>query len=96
MESAAVARAAEEAGIDWVCVRAIVDAADVDVPPAALAGMDGPKARPGRVLAALLESPRQLAAVLRLAGAARRARRALVACARALPLSPTADPQRES
>lgn len=89
MESAAVARAAEAAGAAWLCVRAIVDPADADVPPAALAGMDGPRTRPGRVLMRLLESPRQLGPVLRLARGARRARAALVDGAGRLPSSPS-------
>lgn len=89
MESAAVARAAEAAGAAWLCVRAIVDPADAAVPPAALAGMDGPRARPGKVLMGLLESPRQLGPLLRLARGARRARAALVDGAGKLPSSPS-------
>jgi hypothetical protein len=88
MESAAVVGVAEGSGAGWICLRAIVDAAAVDVPRVALAGMDGPRARPGRVAARLLKSPRQLGAVLRLAGSARRARSALTAAATRIPNPP--------
>lgn len=85
MESAAIVETAERAGIAALVVRVILDRADQSVPPAALAGLDGARVRPGRVLASLLESPRQLGALGALARSARRARRTLAACARVVP-----------
>lgn len=84
MESAAVAAAAARAGLAFAVVRVIVDAADQVVPSVALAGLDGPRTRPLRVAAGLLESPAQAFPLLRLAASARRARRVLAGCARRL------------
>lgn len=84
MESAAVADVASAHGVPWIAIRAIVDAADVAVPDAAIAGMDGARVRAGRVCAALLESPRELGPLIALARSARRARRALATAARRL------------
>jgi adenosylhomocysteine nucleosidase len=79
LESGSVARAALAHGLPFVVVRAISDAADRDLPPAALLALD----RRGRidlfrVLASLLRQPAQLPALLALASDAARARRALV------------------
>jgi len=62
-------------------VRVIVDHSDRAVPAAAIAGMDGTRTRPGRVLAGLLRSPLQTGNLIALGLAARRARRTLRACA---------------
>jgi adenosylhomocysteine nucleosidase len=79
LESGSVARVAEDFGLPFVVVRAISDAADRDLPPAALLALD----RRGRidivrVLASLLRQPAQLPALLSLASDAARARRALL------------------
>ncbi|WP_158926557.1 hypothetical protein [Acidisphaera sp. S103] len=79
LESGSVARVALAHGLPFVVVRAISDAADRDLPPAALLAVD----RWGRidlrrVLASLLRQPRQLPGLLGLALDAARARRALV------------------
>ena len=81
MESAAIGRIASAAGLPLVVVRVIVDRVELAVPAAAIAGMDGPRTRPGRVLAALLESPGETGGLIALGLAARRARRTLRACA---------------
>ena len=83
LESGSVARVAEDYGLPFVAVRAISDAADRDLPPAALLALD----RSGRidliqVLASLLRHPAQLPALLRLASDAARARHALVGLTR--------------
>lgn len=85
MESFAIAEVAARNGLPLVIVRVIVDGPDHGVPPCAIAGMDGARTRPGRVLAGLLKSPREAPALLALALAARRARRTLAACAAVLP-----------
>jgi adenosylhomocysteine nucleosidase len=79
LESGSVARVALAHGLPFVVVRAISDAADRDLPPAALLAID----RWGRidltrVLGSLLRQPKQLPALLRLASDAARARRVLV------------------
>jgi adenosylhomocysteine nucleosidase len=79
LESGSVARVAQDHGLPFAAVRAISDAADRDLPPAALVALD----RDGsidlvRVLASLLRQPMQLPALLALASDASRARRALI------------------
>lgn len=81
MESAAIADIASRSGIPLVVVRVIVDRAERAVPAAAIAGMDGPGTRPGRVLAGLLKSPGATGDLIALGLAARRARRTLRDCA---------------
>ena len=81
MESAAIGDVASRHGLALVVVRVIVDRADRRVPPAAIAGMDGARTRPGRVLAGLLKSPGQTGDLIALGLAARRARRTLRGCA---------------
>jgi len=81
MESAAIADVALRSGLSVVVVRVIVDHSDRAVPAAAIAGMDGTRTRPGRVLAGLLRSPLQTGNLIALGLAARRARRTLRACA---------------
>lgn len=67
MESHVVARAAAAAGVPFLAVRAILDAADEAVPQLALAGMgeDG-RSHALPVMAGLLRQPWQLPALLRL------------------------------
>ena len=79
LESGSVARVALAHGLPFVVVRAISDAAERDLPPAALQALD----RRGRidlmrVLGSLLRQPMQLPALLSLASDALLARRALV------------------
>ncbi|HWK34914.1 phosphorylase [Sphingomonas sp.] len=66
MESHITARVARERGLPFGVVRAISDAADEDLPPAALVGMrpDGGVAL-GAVLLSLARQPNQLPALLR-------------------------------
>lgn len=85
LESDIVARIASAAGIPFVAVRAIADAADRDLPPAALVPLaaDG-RPQPARVARAVLRRPLQAAALVRLARDTRTALAALGAPARAL------------
>ena len=85
MESHGVARAAQDAGIPFLIVRAIADPADRTAPSAALAGLgaDGEQ-RPFAVLGALLRNPAQLPALIRLAQDAKIALRRLGAVAPAV------------
>ena len=78
LESAAVARAAVRAGVPFAVLRAVCDGAGRDLPRAALVALDS-RGRIGglRVLGAVLARPGEVAALLRLAGDAGRARRAL-------------------
>ncbi len=78
LESAAVARAAAGAGVSFAVLRAVCDPAGRDLPRAALVALDA-RGRIGglRVLGAVLARPGEVAALLRLAGDAGRARRAL-------------------
>ena len=79
MESRGVAAAALKAGIPFVAVRAVADPAERSLPPlaAAAVGADG-RVRASQVLAGLLRRPRDVAALLALAGDARRAYESLV------------------
>lgn len=83
MESHALARVA--AGRPFVVVRAIADTAGIALPPAArlAVGADGELAI-GRVLGSILRRPSQIAGLIRLAIATRRALAALDRAARAL------------
>lgn len=78
LESAAVARIAAARGVPFAVLRAICDPADRDLPPAALAALDG-EGRIGawRVGASLLWHPGQLPGLLALARDAARARQSL-------------------
>jgi adenosylhomocysteine nucleosidase len=79
LESGSVARAALAHGLPFVVVRAISDAADRDLPPAALLALDQRgRINLFRVLTSVLRQPGQLPALLALASDAARARRALV------------------
>jgi adenosylhomocysteine nucleosidase len=78
LESGAIARAATAAGIDFAVLRAIIDPAQISLPPAALVPLQSTGAiNPGGVLASVLMKPMQLPALLALAGNDRLARRAL-------------------
>lgn len=78
LESGAVARAAERHGIGFAVLRVVCDPAGRDLPPAALAALDGAGAiGAARVLGSLLRRPAQVPALLRLARDAAAAQRAL-------------------
>jgi adenosylhomocysteine nucleosidase len=68
MESHAVATVAQKAGVPFIAVRAVGDPAGRAIPPAALAGLapDG-RTRALPVLAALMQRPKDAAALIRLA-----------------------------
>ena len=85
LESDVVARIASAAGIPFVVVRTIADAASRELPPAALIPLaeDGTP-RLVRVLACVLRRPRQLPALIRLARETRIALSALAGAADAL------------
>lgn len=78
MESAAAARVAMEAGIPFMALRVIVDAADTALPPAAMAGMtpDG-ATRTGHVLKSLLHRPQDIPGLVGLGIADSKARKSL-------------------
>ncbi len=82
LESAAVARAAAEAGLPFGVLRAVADPAAHGLPPAALVGLDA-EGRPaiGPVLRALARSPGQLPALIRLGRQSSAAMKALLAAA---------------
>jgi adenosylhomocysteine nucleosidase len=85
LESDVVARIATSAGIPFVVLRTIADAADRELPPAALIPLseDGtPKL--AQVFTSVLRRPRQLASLVGLAREARTALSALAGPARAL------------
>jgi len=80
MESGAVARTAQKHGVPWLAIRSIVDAAAVTLPRAAQAALD----RDGemivsRLLLQLLWTPAEIAPLLRLGRAFRRAMQTLSA-----------------
>ncbi len=79
LESGGVARVAAQAGLPFAVLRAVCDPADQDLPPAALAALDG-RGAIGlfRVLASLAARPAQLPALLTLARQASAGRRSLL------------------
>lgn len=85
MESHVAARVARRRGLPFAALRTIADAADEDLPPAALIGMkpDGGMAL-GTVLASLARHPAQLPALIRTGVGAERAFRALARAHHAL------------
>ena len=85
MESAAVARVAMEHGLPFMALRAILDPSELDLPPAALAGMtpDG-ETRAGAVLSALMRRPQDAPGLARIAVAHRKATAALARVAAAI------------
>jgi adenosylhomocysteine nucleosidase len=79
LESGAVACVAAEAGLPFAVLRAVCDPAEQDLPPAALAALDGEGAIGlFRVLASLAARPAQLPALLTLARQAAAGRRSLL------------------
>jgi hopanoid-associated phosphorylase len=88
LESAIVARAAEAAGIPFLVLRTVADAARRELPPAALIPLaeDGTPAL-SRVVAEVLRRPRQIAALFGLARETRQALAALAGPAHALRLA---------
>jgi adenosylhomocysteine nucleosidase len=61
METAAVARTAQAAGIPWIAMRAISDTASDALPPAVVQAIDGTgRVRPGRLAAALMRHPTEI------------------------------------
>ncbi len=85
LESDIVARIATSAGMPFIVLRSIADAAYRELPPAALIPLseDGTP-RLARVLASVLRQPRQLASLVGLAREVRMAQLALAGPARAL------------
>lgn len=85
MEGHVAARVAARHGLPFATLRAVSDAADHALPPAALAGMapDGRMAI-GAVLASLVRRPGQLPALIRTGREAERGFRALFRCYRVL------------
>ena len=69
MESSAVAKAARTHGLPFIAVRAIVDTAEDEVPPAVSAASESGQVRIGRLFLGLLRSPADLMPLLRLAAA---------------------------
>jgi len=85
MESAAVADAAESAGVPFLVLRAIADTATQALPPAALIPLTaGGSPAIASVLIEVLRRPRQIPALVELARATRHALAALAVPARAL------------
>lgn len=82
MESAAVARAAIDAGTPFIALRAILDDADTALPPTALSGMrDDGTTNTGAVLQGLLRRPHDLPGLIGLGAANTKVKRALTAAA---------------
>ena len=78
MESFAVGRAAHDAGLPFIAVRAISDPALQSLPIMALDAVDAEgKLRPGRILWSLIRHPGQLRELARLSGNTRAASEAL-------------------
>ncbi len=85
LESDVVARIASAAGLPFVVVRAIADAASRELPPAALIPLaDDGAPNLARVVASVLRRPRQVSALIGLARDTRTALSALAGAARAL------------
>jgi adenosylhomocysteine nucleosidase len=81
MESSAVAQVAEAHGVPFIAVRVIVDTARDRLPPAVAGASRAGKLRTGRLILAVMRSPREIAALLRLARRYRVALRSLRAVA---------------
>jgi len=87
MESAAIADAAAQAGLPVLIIRAVSDTAGMDLPGSALAAVDaGGDVDVLRCMLGLARTPRQLPALIRLAGGFR------AACARLAQLARRAEP----
>lgn len=79
LESAAVARTAQQHSLPFAVLRAVCDGAARNLPHAALVALDGAgRIGASRVALAALSRPRQLPDLIRLGGDAARARHALV------------------
>ena len=90
MESAGVAQIAASKRLPFVAVRAIVDTAGDTLPRAVMAAGTEGRVRLARLLFGIVRSPREIAAVMRLAQRYRAAIRALGAVARTGALAPLA------
>lgn len=88
MESGAVARVAALHGLPFLAVRAILDAADDEVPHAVSAASQAGEVRMGRLLRGLARAPSEIVPLLRLARRYRCATHALAAVAGLGPLMP--------
>lgn len=85
LESGAVARVAQRHKLPFAVLRVICDPASRDLPPAALAALDGRGAiRAVHVLAAIARNPKQIPALIRLARDAQAAQTILRAAVRDL------------
>jgi len=85
MESTAIAYVARSAGVGYLCARSIVDAADFNVPQAAIKGLDkSGQLRPLKSLQSLAENPRQFPEMITLARNFRRSLKTLRNVARQL------------
>jgi len=85
MESHLVAQIATESGLPFAVLRVIADTANQGLPPAAVNGLN-PDGTPNisGVLKSLSAQPSQLWEIIRIAGATRRAMKALLSCHRLL------------
>jgi adenosylhomocysteine nucleosidase len=83
MESAAIARIAQESNLPFLAVRAVLDTADLCLPIGAVnaLGPDG-HLRVGRLVTALVEHPSEIASLLKLARGLRRAQASLAEAAK--------------
>ena len=77
LESAALARAAAEAGVPFLALRAVTDTVAHRMPDFGRIADDDGRLRPGRAVAHFLAHPAELPGLLRLGPAARRAGRSL-------------------
>ncbi len=77
MESAAIAAAAQAAGLRFLVVRAVADEARTALPPAAAAMGEAGELRLGAVLGSILRQPTQLPSLISLGAKTRAANRAL-------------------
>jgi adenosylhomocysteine nucleosidase len=77
MESAAVAEVAAAHSLPFIAVRVIVDTAGDALPPSVIAASRAGRVEMGRLIAALVATPREVAALIRLARRYRTAMRAL-------------------
>lgn len=83
MESAGIAQVADQAGLPFVVLRVIVDTSGDELPAAVIAASAGGRLRIGRLIAGLLRTPVDVAAVIRLSARYRIARGVLGAVAAA-------------
>jgi adenosylhomocysteine nucleosidase len=90
MESSGVASVAATHRVPFIAVRVIIDTAHDELPAAVLAASSEGGVQPLRLMRALLQRPRDVGALLRLAQRYRSARRALVAVAGTGTLAPLA------